>query len=56
MEFRSKYPHHFIFVAILTFHSWELGYDLVVTLESAVMKFSLEIDGESLGSVDAKYN
>ncbi|KAH8663252.1 hypothetical protein BGZ61DRAFT_431957 [Ilyonectria robusta] len=34
----------------------ELGYDLVVTLESAVMKFSLEIGGESLGSVDAKYN
>lgn len=56
MEFRSKYPQHLTFVAILIFHSSELGYDLVVTLESAVMKFSLEIGGESLGSVDAKYN
>ncbi|KAH7175320.1 hypothetical protein EDB81DRAFT_769600 [Dactylonectria macrodidyma] len=35
---------------------WDIGFDLVITLESAVMKFSLEIDGESFGSVNAKYN
>ncbi|KAJ3537626.1 hypothetical protein NM208_g6234 [Fusarium decemcellulare] len=35
---------------------WVLSYHLVVSLKSAVMKFSLEIDGESFGSVTAKYN
>ncbi|KAH7157318.1 hypothetical protein B0J13DRAFT_592817 [Dactylonectria estremocensis] len=35
---------------------WVVKFDLVITLESAVMKFSLEINGESLGSVNAKYN
>ncbi|KAK2691598.1 hypothetical protein QWA68_007810 [Fusarium oxysporum] len=35
---------------------WQLDYDLVVSLKSAVMKFSIEIDGESFGSVNAKYN
>jgi hypothetical protein len=32
-----------------------IDYDLVVTLQPAVMKFSLEIDGEEMGSVAAKY-
>jgi hypothetical protein len=36
--------------------SWKVGYNLVVSLQTAVMKFSLEINGEVLGSVDAKYN
>ncbi|KAH6884874.1 hypothetical protein B0T10DRAFT_550765 [Thelonectria olida] len=34
---------------------WDVKFDLVITLECAVMKFGLEIDGESFGWVDAKY-
>ena len=34
----------------------DIGYDLVMTLESAIMKFSLEIDGKELGSVYAQYD
>lgn len=36
--------------------SWEVHYDLVITLESALMKFALEIDGKSMGSVEAKFH
>lgn len=35
---------------------WSVHFDLVITLESAIMKFALEVDGESFGSVEAKYN
>ncbi|KAG9231241.1 Hsp70 family protein-like protein [Amylocarpus encephaloides] len=34
---------------------FKLGYDLVVTIKSAIMNFSLEIDGKVIGSVEAKY-
>lgn len=33
----------------------QVFYDLVVTMKSAVMKFSLEIKGEEMGSVSAKF-
>ncbi|KAM0128669.1 hypothetical protein ACHAO1_008896 [Botrytis cinerea] len=35
---------------------WDVHYDLVVTVSSAVMKFSLEIKGKEIGSVEAKYD
>lgn len=34
---------------------WDVYYDLVVTIQEAVMKFSLEIKGREMGSVEAKY-
>ena len=37
-------------------NSFDVYYDLVITLESALMKFALETDGKAMGSVDAKYN
>jgi hypothetical protein len=41
---------------LLTFGtSYKVRYDLVVTLESALMKFSTEVDGKSMGTVDAKF-
>ncbi|KAI5460779.1 hypothetical protein BGZ63DRAFT_414898 [Mariannaea sp. PMI_226] len=43
-------------IVLKKYTSWDVNYDLVITLESAVMKFGLEIDGESFGSVNAKYN
>jgi hypothetical protein len=33
----------------------DVNYDLVVSLKSALMKFSLEIKGKEFGSVNAKY-
>jgi hypothetical protein len=41
---------------ILTMCSYNVNYDLVITLESALMKFSLEMDGVSMGSVEAKFS
>ncbi|KAL3954485.1 hypothetical protein ACCO45_010048 [Purpureocillium lilacinum] len=35
---------------------FDVCYDLVVTLESAVLKFSLEMDGKAMGTVEAKYS
>jgi hypothetical protein len=35
---------------------YDVHYNLVVMIQSAVMKFSLEIGGEEMGSVDAKYS
>lgn len=35
--------------------SWLVSYDLVISFESAVMTFSMEIDGETLGSVEARF-
>ncbi|TGO25935.1 hypothetical protein BPAE_0069g00070 [Botrytis paeoniae] len=35
---------------------WDVHYDLVVAVSSAVMKFSLEIKGKEMGSVEAKYD
>ncbi|UKZ67131.1 uncharacterized protein TrAtP1_008294 [Trichoderma atroviride] len=35
---------------------YELSYDLVLTLDGALMKLSLEMDGQSYGSVEAKYH
>ncbi|ESZ93131.1 hypothetical protein SBOR_6503 [Sclerotinia borealis F-4128] len=32
---------------------WDVHFDLVVTVASAVMKFSLEVNGEEMGSVEA---
>ena len=34
----------------------DVYYDLAITLQSAGMKFSLEIGGEEIGSVEAKYD
>jgi len=34
---------------------YEVHYDLVVTLKTASMRFSAQIDGRDVGSVDAKY-
>ncbi|KAM3507960.1 hypothetical protein MY10362_001463 [Beauveria mimosiformis] len=34
---------------------WELHYDLVIRFDSAVMTFSMELDGETLGSVEARF-
>jgi len=34
---------------------YRIGYDLVITTKTAVMKFSAEINGESKGSVEASY-
>lgn len=33
----------------------DVFYNLVVTMESAIMKFSLEVDGKEMGSVQARY-
>jgi len=38
-----------------TLLSLEIHYDLVVTLKSALMTFSLEIGGEAIGSVTATF-
>ena len=35
---------------------YEIGYDLIVTLQSAMMKFSSEINGKEMGSVEAVYD
>lgn len=35
---------------------WDVHYYLVVTISSAVMKFSLEIEGKEIGSVEANYD
>ena len=35
--------------------SFEVVYDLVVTLDSALMKFSLEMDGVEMGVVKANF-
>jgi hypothetical protein len=35
--------------------SFEVHYELVVTLKSALMTFSLEIDGVAMGSVTATF-
>lgn len=34
---------------------FDVHFDLVVTLQTAVMKFALEIDGREMGSVNASY-
>jgi len=34
---------------------FDVHYDLVVKLESALMTFSCEVDGKVMGSVEAKY-
>jgi hypothetical protein len=34
----------------------DVYYNLVVTMQSAMMKVSLEVDGEEMGSVQAKYD
>lgn len=34
---------------------WDVYYDLVVTIQPAIMKFSLEIKGKEMGSVEANY-
>ena len=33
----------------------DVDYDLVVSTKTAMMKFSLEVDGEEMGSVEANY-
>lgn len=38
-----------------TGYGYEIDYNLVVTTEAAVMKFSLEVDGKEMGSVAAVY-
>ena len=35
---------------------YHIHYDLVVTIKPAVMKFSLEMKGKEMGSVDAKFD
>jgi hypothetical protein len=34
---------------------YRIGYDLVITLKTAVMKFTAEINGKQMGSIEAKY-
>ena len=34
----------------------KVKFDLVITIQTAVMKFSLEIKGKEMGSVNAKYD
>ena len=34
---------------------YEVYFDLIITMEKAMMKFSLEVDGEEMGSYLAKY-
>ena len=36
--------------------SYDVHYDLALKLESALMTFSLEIDGQTMGSAEAQYN
>lgn len=38
----------------VTYH--QVHYELAIKIESAVMKFSLEIDGQEMGTVNAKYD
>jgi hypothetical protein len=35
--------------------SYQVYYDLVITMESALMKFSAEFKGREMGSVQADY-
>ncbi|KAF7958371.1 hypothetical protein EAE96_001920 [Botrytis aclada] len=35
---------------------WDVYFDLVVTINSAIMMFSLEYNGKEMGSVEAKYD
>lgn len=35
--------------------SWEVRYNLVIAFKSALMTFSLELDGETIGSVEAHF-
>ncbi|EKD16179.1 hypothetical protein MBM_05473 [Drepanopeziza brunnea f. sp. 'multigermtubi' MB_m1] len=35
---------------------YDVCYDLVITIKPAVMKFSLEVKGKEMGTVDAKYD
>lgn len=34
----------------------DVSYELVVSTKTAIMKFSLEVDGEEMGSVEASYD
>lgn len=40
----------------LSLSSYDVSFDLCVTLESAIMKFSMEINGKEMGSVYANYD
>jgi hypothetical protein len=35
---------------------YDISYNLVITTKTAIMKFSLEIGGQEMGSVEAKYD
>lgn len=35
---------------------YDVHYELAITIQSAVMKFSLEIDSKEIGTVNAKYD
>lgn len=39
----------------LTFQSYRVSYNLVISIDSALMSFSLELDGKKYGSVEAKF-
>jgi hypothetical protein len=41
---------------LLTDRSYDVNFDLVVSLKSALMTFSLEVDGVSMGRVQAKFS
>jgi hypothetical protein len=41
---------------ILTVRSYQVHYDLVITMESALMKFSAEFKGKEMGSVQPDYS
>ncbi|TEY57363.1 hypothetical protein BOTCAL_0220g00160 [Botryotinia calthae] len=43
-------------IDILGVQCWDVHFDLVVTINSAIMMFSLEYNGEEMGSVEAKYD
>jgi hypothetical protein len=56
-DLRTVPKYHFIEkTAIDGRNYYDIDYNLVITMKTAIMKFSLEIDGQELGSVQAKYD
>lgn len=41
---------------LITIHSYDVTYDLVIAVASALMTFSLEFEGKSFGTVEAKFS
>lgn len=52
---KSPWPPRRICASYSPLLSLEVVYDLVVTLDSALMKFSIEMDGAEMGMVKANF-